>query len=56
LEPRFSHRATDYEWMAQAGAEGWLCITRDKKIRSRPGERRALIDNRVGCFYLIRSP
>lgn len=52
LEDRFAHDATDKTWLATAGQEGWLVITRDKKIRSRPGERRALIENGVGCFVL----
>lgn len=27
----------------------------DKKIRTRPGERRALVEHNVGCFYLYQK-
>ncbi len=30
-------------------------ISRDKKIRTRPGERAALQQHRVGCFILNQS-
>ena len=52
LEDRFAHDAKDREWLAVAGREGWLAIMRDKRIRSRLGERRALLENGVGCFVL----
>lgn len=55
LEPRFRHDATEQEWMEGAGTGGWLCITRDKHIRTRPGERQSLIDNGVGCFILAQK-
>jgi predicted nuclease of predicted toxin-antitoxin system len=55
LEPRFHHNAKDYEWLREAGTNGWLCISRDKHIRTRPGERRALIDHRVGLFLLLQK-
>jgi PIN like domain len=55
LEPRFRHDATEAEWMQGAGEGGWLCITRDKKIRTRRGERQALIDNGVGCFLFVQK-
>ncbi|MGI8552528.1 MAG: hypothetical protein ACR2PL_17325 [Dehalococcoidia bacterium] len=52
LEDRFDHRAKDPEWLRVAGLNGWLVILRDKHIRSRPGERRAIEDYQVGCFVL----
>lgn len=42
----------DTEWLQRAGEEGWLVITHDKKIKTRPGERRAIIEHGVGCFIL----
>lgn len=39
-------------WLREAGKQGWLVITRDKKIRTRPGERRAIAEHGVGCFIL----
>ncbi len=42
----------DTEWLAAAGDEGWLVITHDTRIRTRPGERRAIMEHGVGCFIL----
>jgi len=47
----------DREWIPEVGARGWLVITKDKKIRTRPEERRAIKENDVGCFILnYRQP
>jgi hypothetical protein len=42
----------DREWIPEVGARGWLVISKDKKIRTRPEERRAVKENNVGCFIL----
>lgn len=39
-------------WLPDAGREGALVILRDKRIRTRPGERRAIIANGVGAFII----
>ena len=52
LEDYFNHRTPDEEWLEAAGREGWLVISRDKRIRTRPGERAALQQHGVGCFIL----
>lgn len=52
LEDRFDHSAKDAAWLAVAGASNWLVIVRDKKIRTRVGERRAIVEHQVGCFIL----
>lgn len=52
LEDHFAHWAKDTEWLPVVGASGWLVVMRDKKVRTRPGERQAIIDHRVGCFIL----
>jgi hypothetical protein len=47
----------DQDWIPEVGARGWLVITKDKKIRTRPEERRAVKENNVGCFILnYRQP
>jgi hypothetical protein len=47
----------DREWIPEVGAKGWLVISKDKKIRTRPEERRAVKENNVGCFILnYRQP
>lgn len=50
LEDLYAHDKKDDEWLADAGKEGWLVLTRDKKIRTRPGERHSIIQHGVGCF------
>jgi hypothetical protein len=55
LEDRFPHGARDSDWLEAAGRNDWLVISRDKKIRTRPGERRQIIANRVGCFCLVQK-
>ncbi|MGI8540655.1 MAG: hypothetical protein ACR2N0_12930 [Rubrobacteraceae bacterium] len=45
--------------MTQRGrqARGWLIIIRDKNIRKRHGERRAIAESGAGCFVLVyREP
>ena len=52
LEDKFPHDVPDEEWLAVAGQKGWLAITHDRRIRTRPGERRAIMENGVGCFIM----
>jgi hypothetical protein len=54
LEDEFPHDIKEPDWLRDVGAWGWLVICRDKKIRTRPGERRALMENGVGCFVLTQ--
>ena len=54
LEDCLPHNATDAQWLALVGSSGWLAITRDKKIRQRPGELNALLASGVGCFILAQ--
>jgi hypothetical protein len=42
----------DDVWLPLAGANKWVVIHRDKKIRKRPAERQALIDSGVRTFCL----
>ena len=46
------HWIKDREWIPTVGERGWLVVSKDKKIRTRPEERRAVKDNNVGCFIL----
>lgn len=52
LEPRFPDDTADEVWLAEAGREGWVVVTRDKQIRRRYSERKAILDHNVGCFIL----
>ncbi len=52
LEDKFPHATPETVWLPIAGQNDWLVILRDKKVRTRPGERAAIIRNRVGCFII----
>jgi PIN like domain len=57
LEPRFPPDTPDTEWLREAGTGGWVVLSRDKKLRTRPAERRAIAAYGVGCFILTqRAP
>lgn len=45
----------DAIWLPDAGKAGALVILRDKKVRTRPGERRLIIEHQVGCFVLTQK-
>lgn len=55
LDDRFPPGTRDEVWLAEAGQRGWIVVTRDKKIRTRPNERRAIEDNQAGCFVLASA-
>lgn len=46
----FGQDTPDEEWLTRAGREGWVVLTKDKEIRKRPLERRALMRARVRAF------
>lgn len=54
LEPEFPHDTPDEVWLAEAGARGWIVVTRDRRIRTRPAEREAIVRNGVGAFVLLQ--
>jgi hypothetical protein len=55
LEDEFQHDTKETVWLQEIGRRGWLVVSRDKKIRTRPGERRALLDAAVGCFIVAQK-
>lgn len=48
----FGQDVDDDVWLAEAGRRGWVVITRDDRIRYRPGAQRALLDSGTACFCL----
>jgi predicted nuclease of predicted toxin-antitoxin system len=50
---RFAPNAPDEEWLEAAGREGWVVLTRDKRIRWRPAELEAFRDHKVIVFVLV---
>jgi hypothetical protein len=55
LEDRFPHGTKDAVWLREAGLNEWLVVSRDKRLRSRPGELRAILENNVGCFCFTQK-
>lgn len=49
---RFAPDAPDEEWLAVAGRESWIVLTRDKHIRRRPSELEAFREHKVIVFVL----
>lgn len=49
---RFEPACPDEEWLAVAGREDWIVITRDQAIRRKPNELQAFRDARLSLFVL----
>ena len=45
----FAPDTPDTEWIAEVGRRGWVVVTRDKNIRRRPNELRAVRDAARFC-------
>ena len=52
LEDIYPHDIRDELWLPDAGAIGWLVVSRDKKIRSRSWQRELVRRHGVGCFII----
>jgi hypothetical protein len=50
--PVTSPAMKDVDWLPIAGANEWIVLMRDKHIRTRPGERRQLIECGVRAFAM----
>ncbi len=50
--PGVPRRSLDDEWLAVIGAQDLVVITRDKRIRYKPVEKRMWVDHRVRGFVL----
>lgn len=46
----FAQDTPDEEWLTRAGQMGWIVLTKDKFIRKRPLERKALLAAYVRAF------
>jgi hypothetical protein len=51
-DDRFPPGTPDATWLAEAGRQHWVVLTRDKRIRYREVERRALERSGVAAFVL----
>jgi hypothetical protein len=55
LEDEFPHDVKDADWLREAGRREWLVIGRDRRIRHRTAEKRAILDYRVGYFCIAQD-
>jgi|SRR3989344_1354453 len=49
---RFSAGTLDKDWLTEAGTNDWVVLTKDKRIRYRSAELRALQESNVAAFIL----
>lgn len=52
---RFKQACPDEEWLAEAGRQRWVVLTRDKNIRRKPNELRAFCQHKLIGFVLTSS-
>ena len=48
----FPQDTDDEMWLRHAGERGWIVLTKDEKIRRKPGEQRAISEANARCFCL----
>ncbi|MGC4048344.1 MAG: hypothetical protein QM757_01330 [Paludibaculum sp.] len=48
----FPYGREDHEWIPMAARRGWVIVSKDKRIRSRPLEYQALLASKARFFYL----
>jgi hypothetical protein len=49
----FPHDCPDEEWLRTVGANGWVAITHDARIRYKPNELAAVIRHRVTLLVVV---
>jgi predicted nuclease of predicted toxin-antitoxin system len=52
-DDRFPQDAHDRVWLREAGAQGWVVLTKDSKIRYRQNEITEILSARVRSFVLV---
>jgi hypothetical protein len=51
-DEHFAEHTPDEEWLLKVGEKRWIVLTKDKAIRSRDVERKAVLAAKVGVFTL----
>jgi hypothetical protein len=49
----FAQGTEDAIWLAHAGSQGWVVLTKDQRIQKRPNELAAVLTARVRQFVLV---
>ena len=48
----FQQDTDDEVWLREAGRRGWIVLTKDERIRRKPGEQIAIVTSGARCFVL----
>lgn len=49
----FQHDTPDEEWLREIGNRRWIAVTHDARIRYKPNEKRAVVENRVALLVIV---
>jgi hypothetical protein len=52
-QDHFAPKASDETWLEAAGQRGWIALTHDRRIRSKPNERAAVMQFGVALLVII---
>jgi hypothetical protein len=51
----FARGTPDEDWLPLVGANGWVLLTTDKRIRYRTNEKHAVVKHNVRMFYFSKN-
>ena len=49
----FEHDTPDEIWLGEIGRKGWVAVTHDARIRYKPNEKGAVIENKVALLVIV---
>lgn len=52
-DDHFGPTTTDVEWLSVVGRKNWVALSRNKRIRYTPLEKKMLMQSGVACFILV---
>jgi hypothetical protein len=55
LRDAFPENTKDSVWIPQVAESGWILVTRDKRIRTRPLEAEALVRAGLSAFFFVQK-
>ncbi|WP_426748980.1 hypothetical protein [Myxococcus faecalis] len=55
LKEEFPVETPDQTWIPTVGKQGWILVTADRNIKSKPHERLALQQSKLTAFFLVKG-
>lgn len=49
----FQHDTPDEVWLREIGKKGWVAVTHDGRIRYKPNEKNAVVENNVALLVVV---